>query len=331
MRIRVLVIAALVSLSSLTVLADVRTEQKAQVQFAGMLGRVVNLFGGKSAREGVTSTVIVKGDRRVTATDTSSQIVDLAEEKIYDLDLRRKSYKVTTFAEVRRRLEEARRKAEEDARKEQARTEKGDAKSNEKEVEVDFDVKNTGQTKTVNGFNTQQSIVTITVREKGKKLEESGGLVLTSDMWLAADQPAMKEVADFDRRYAEKLYGGVSGVSADQMAAALAMYPQLRQGLSRMSAEMSKVQGTPIVTTLTFDAVKSAEQQAAEAKEDPQPSAGRGIGGMLGGLAKRARKSNEEEPKQRATFMTSSVEVLKVSTTVSPEDVAVPAGFKESR
>ena len=53
------------------------------------------------------STVAVKGDRKATMGDTTGQIIDLAEEKIYDLDLKKKSYKVTTFAELRRRMEEA--------------------------------------------------------------------------------------------------------------------------------------------------------------------------------------------------------------------------------
>jgi hypothetical protein len=316
------------------VLADVRTEQKAQVQFAGMLGRVVNLFGGKAAREGITSTVIVKGNRKVTSTDSTSQIIDLAEEKIYDIDLRKKQYKVTTFAELRRQMEEAQRKAEEDARKEQtreSRREKSEpSKEPQKEVEVDFDVKDTGQTKTINGFNTRQTIVTVTVREKGKTLEQSGGLVMTSDMWLGPEQPSMNEVAEFDRRYAEKLYGGLSGVSADQMAMAMAMYPMMREAIARMNSEGGKVEGTAISTTLTFDAVKSAEQMEAEKKEEAQPSGGRGIGGLVGGLAKRVRKT-DDEPKQRTTFMTSTVEVLKVSTDVSANDVAVPAGFKETK
>ena len=330
MGIRTFVAVAALTLASTGVFADVRTEQKAQVQFGGMFGRMVNLFGGKAAREGITSTVIVKGDRKVTATDTTTQIVDLAEEKVYDVDLRKKQYKVTTFAEMRRQMEEAQRRADEDARRQEGR-DKEAQKSDEKpvEVEVDFDVKNTGATKTVAGFDTRQAIMTITVREKGKKLEESGGLVLTSDVWLAPEQPAMKEVAEFDRRYFEKLYGGLSGVSADQMAMVMAMYPTLRQGLTRLNAEASKMQGTPVLTTMTFEAVKSAEQQAAEKKEE-QPSGGRGIGGMIGGLAKRVRKT-DEEPKQRATFMTSTIEVLKISTDVAASDVAVPAGFKETK
>ncbi|HUE88438.1 MAG TPA: hypothetical protein VMO26_20370 [Vicinamibacterales bacterium] len=331
MRSRTLITVALVLFASYGVLADVRTEQKTQVQFGGMLGRVMNLFGGKAAREGITSTVLVKGDRKVTATDNTSQIIDLSEEKVYDLDLRRRAYKVTTFAEMRRQIEEAQRRAEDDARRQQERGSPEAAEGDQREVEVDFDVKNTGETRTINGFDTKQALVIITVREKGKTLDESGGLVLTSDMWLAPQQAALKEVEEFDRRYADKLYGGLAGVSADQMAMAVAMYPMLRQAMERLSAEGDKIEGTAILTTLTFDAVRSAEQVKSEAKDEAQPTTGRGIGGVLGGLARRARKPADEEPKQRTTFMSSTVEVLNVSTDVPADAVAVPPGFKESK
>ena len=44
--------------------ADARVTQKTQVQFGGALGGVVNVFGGKAAREGITSDVSVKKNRR---------------------------------------------------------------------------------------------------------------------------------------------------------------------------------------------------------------------------------------------------------------------------
>src|SRR4029077_17810040 len=99
------------------------------------------------------------------------------------------------------------------------------ADPNAKQMEIDFDVKNTGAKKTINGFDTHQAIVTITVREKGKTLEQGGGLVMTSDLWLAPKIAAMKEITDFEVRYAKQLYGTmITGVSAEQMAAAIAMY-----------------------------------------------------------------------------------------------------------
>ena len=334
--IAMLVLTGLV-LSSYSIRADVRADEKTRVELAGMLGRMMNLFGGKAAREGVTSSVAVKGDRKATLNDTTGQIIDLAEEKIYDLDLKKKTYKVTTFAELRRRMEEAKKKAEEDARKEGARDKEKAAEPdpNQKQVEVDFNVKNTGQKKAINGFDTHETVMTITVREKGKTLEEGGGLVVTSDMWLAPKIAAMKEIADFDIRYAQKLYGTmIAGVSAEQMAAAMAMYPMMKQALGRMSTEGAKLEGTAIQTTTTMDAVPSAEQMAQESKaaeSDSRPTGG-GISGRLGGmLAKKIGPKKDDAGKARSTFMTSNHEVLKVVTDVTAADVAVPVGLKENK
>jgi hypothetical protein len=316
--------------------ADVRADQKTHVEFAGMLGRMVNMFGGKAAKEGVQSTVAVKGDRKATLNDVTGQIVDLGEERIYDLDLKKKTYKVTTFAELRRRMEEAKKKAEDDARKEQSKEQtKPEPAKTENNLEVDFDVKNTGQKKTINGFDTHEVVMTITMREKGKTLDEAGGLVLTSDMWMAPKIAAMNDIAAFDLRYAQKLYGPmVAGASPEEMAAALALYPMMAPAMARMRAEGAKMDGTAIMTTVTMDGVKSADQLAAEQKErdgdKPSVSGGGGIGGLVGGLARRAaQKKMEGDPKSRATVMTMSNEVLKIVTDVAPSDVAIPSGFAQ--
>ena len=324
-----------------TLHADVREDQKSKVEFGGMLGRMVNFFGGKSARDGVTSTIAVKGDRKVTLNDTTGQIIDLNEEKIYDLDMKKKTYKVTTFEELRRRLEEQRKKAEEQARKETAREkDKPEAKPdpNAKQVEVDFTIKNTAEKKTINGFDTHEAVMTITVREKGKTLEQGGGMVLTSDMWLATKIAAMKEVLDFDIRYAQKLYGTmIAGVSAEQMATAMAMYPMMKDAVAKMNVEGGNIEGTPIQTVTTMDAVPSAEEAAEQAKSGDSDSKSSkpptSVGGMLGGFMakKMQKKADEGDTKGRTSFMTTTTEVLKVTTDVSAAELAIPAGFKESK
>jgi hypothetical protein len=332
-------------MSSYSLQADVRSDQKARVEFAGMLGRMFNMFGGRSAREGTTSSVAVKGDRKATLNESTGQIVDLAEEKVYDLDVKKKTYRVTTFADLRRQMEEAKKKAEEDARKVQAKEPAEQAKPSEsappeKQVDVDFDVKETGEKKVINGFNTRQVIMTITVREKGKTIEQSGGMVTTADTWLAPPIAAMKEVAAFDLKYAQKLYGSnLAGVSAEQMAAALAMYPMMKPALERMSQEGAKMEGTAILTTVSMEAVKSAEQTAQESKPAESSSSDSktptSVGGLLGGFGKKiaAKKAagGDEAGKKSAAFMTATTEVLKVVTDVTPADVAVPAGFKENK
>ncbi|HXG55823.1 MAG TPA: hypothetical protein VNJ03_10630 [Vicinamibacterales bacterium] len=178
-----LVALPLAALCVVSVAAEVKTREKTQVKFEGMLGRMLNMFGGKSAQDGIISATAVKGNRKVTLGDSAGRIVDLGEEKVYDLDMKKREYRVTTFDELRRQMREAREKAEKNAREAQkdAPSEKGEPG---KELDVDFDVKETGQKKAVAGYDTRQVIMTITVRENGKSLDEGGGLVMTNDMWL---------------------------------------------------------------------------------------------------------------------------------------------------
>jgi hypothetical protein len=321
-------LALLLVLAAIPVLhADVKTEEKNLVTFAGLLGRMANLFGGKAVKEGIVSTVAVSGDRKMRTNDTNGQIIDLKEEKIYDLDMRKKTYTVTTFEELRRKMQEMETKAQADtakAPKEEQPQNKG------KEMEVDFDVKNTGQTKPINGFDTRQVIVTITVREKGKKLEDSGGLVMTADSWLTSKVPALKDIADFDRRYYQKLDGPTVQIDAQQMATAMAMMPGLKEAFARSNRE--SLDGTPIQTTTTIDSVKSADQmkQQQSAGQGGGDQSGPPAGGILGGLMRRRSQGSAPDAANnpRTTFMTLNAEVLKIATSVSAADVALPAGFK---
>jgi hypothetical protein len=317
--------------------ADVRTDQRVRFQLGGAIGKLVNMFGGKGAREGVTSVVAVKGDRKATLSDTTGQIIDLAEEKIYDLDMKKKTYKVTTFAELRKQMEDAKREAEKNAREARSAPSQPSQPSqkdpNEKDVEVDFDIKNTGVSKSINGFDTKQSVVTITVREKGKTLDQAGGLQMITDLWLAPNAPSAKDVAEFDMRYAQKLYGPVVvGASAQDMAMAMAMYPQMKPALDRMRAEGGKMQGTAILTEMRMEAVPPGAANTTAAAPAPAEPAKKGFGGMLGGLKKMAEQKNEPSGKaERANIMTTSVEVLKLTTAVDAASVALPAGFTQSK
>lgn len=313
----------LVALLGSPLAADVRTREKSQIKFEGMFGRVVGMFGGKAAREGIVSTSAVKGNRKATFSDNSGQIVDLGEEKIYEVDVRKKEYRVITFEELRRRMKEAQEKAKEDMQREEERAgEKPDEPA--KEWEIDFDVKETGQRKQFAGHDARQVIMTVTVREKGKALEESGGLVMTNDGWLGPELPALKELAEFDMRYYKQLYGADGlGVAAEQMAMVMAMYPMLKQASERLAKEGDKLAGTPLASTTTFEAVKSKAQMEAASQ---QSGGGGGLGGML------ARKMMKKEPaKARATIFTMQHEFQDVSTTVGAADIEIPAGFKEKK
>src|SRR5438552_1157689 len=79
------------------------------------------------------------------------------------------------------------------AKEQQAQMGKSNEKNEGPEMEVEFAIKSTGNKETINGWNTHEEVATVTVHENGKKLEESGGFVLTSDMWIGPRVPAMRE------------------------------------------------------------------------------------------------------------------------------------------
>lgn len=310
--------------------ADVKTEEKSLVKFEGVLGKMMGLFGGKAAKEGVVNAVAVRGNRKATMSDATGEIIDLSEEKIYSLDLRKKSYEVATFAEIRQKLLEAQEKAAKAAKDEpEARQQ-----SQEVQMEIDFSAKESGQTRSINGFECREVVITVIARQKDKTLEQGGGMVMTSNLWLTPEIAGIKEIADFDLRYWQKLNLPNMGADAEQMAAAMAMYPGMKDMIAKMQSQQVDMKGTAILTVMTVESVQSAEQAATSPeKQDDQGGGGitsvRGLGGLIG--RKLAPKKNEGAPKTRAIIMTVNHELLKVVNAVNDADTAIPAGFKEKK
>lgn len=316
--------------------AEVQVKEKSKAEFPGMMGKMFGMFGGKSAREGIVSTETVVGNRKLEVTGESGELIDLDEEKVYELDLKKKSYRVTSFDEYRRKSEEAAARLAEASEAQQSRDEapeEGDAP--EKEFEVDFQARATGQQREINGFSTREAQIIVTVREKGKTLEQGGGMVLTSSLWMTEKMAELDEIADFRRRYAEKLYGSSLDLSGfPQMAGAMAMYPGLKDALTRMDSEQVNMEGTPVLTEMVVESVQSEQQMAENRREQEEESSPSSMGGLLGGFAKKlGKKKSEPEaaaPNRKQVMKTTS-ELLSVSTAVETGAVQIPPGFKEKK
>jgi hypothetical protein len=299
--------------------ADVKTREKTIFKLEGFLGRFVS-----SPKEGVTSTVALKGNRLARVGDATGQIIDLTEQKIYDLDVKKKEYKVTTFEELRKRLQEARANADKQMQSMPAE-EKSNAEQAGKQIEFDVDVKETGQRKNIAGHDTREVILTITGHEKDKKVEESGGFIMTNTMWLGPRVAAMDEIGAFHMKYFQAVYGEALGIDPQQTAALASMFPSFSKMAQQMAAEGKKLQGTSLASTMTFESMKSAAEMSGAGQ---QQSGGGGISGRLGGMLARRMRGPAQ---QRNLVMTSSTEYLSIETSASEADVAIPAGFKEKK
>ena len=117
--------------------------------------------------------------------------------------------------------------------------------------------------------------------------------------------------------------------------------------MGKVKEETAKLDGTPVLTVTSFQTVASKEAMAQRAEEKKDegnnvdiPVGGDKksiVGGIFGGMAKKAimkKAEPKEDPNAtpgRSTLMTSNTELLKVSTSVTDADVAVPVGFKEKK
>ncbi|MDA1312021.1 MAG: hypothetical protein O2968_01685 [Acidobacteria bacterium] len=312
--------------ASLPLAGAVKTKDRAKFEMPGFLGGLMKTFGGKAAKEGIVTETWVLGDRMMTRTDSDrGQLIDLEAEQIHEIEFNKKRYKTVTFDQYRENLKKA--------QEQMAQVGGGSSQSESrpsKEMEVEVDIKNTGQSQVKNGFNCQLTILTVTMREKGKTLEEGGGMRLTNLMWLSKDVPPTDEVSDFHRRFAEKL--GL--FSTDIQAGALAsLYPAFQKLTEKIEDQKGEIEGSAVVTEMTTDLFPDPHSPQAQQGQAEKPS----LKGMLGGLGGFGRRSKKEEPPPQAAqgqpgsraLFKGVTEMLEVSSAVQPGDVAIPATFKQ--
>ena len=297
--------------------ADVKTTEKTQLKLEGLLGK---FMGG--AKDGITSTVALKGSRKSSMSGNTGEIVDLTEEKVYRIDLKKKEYRVVTFEQLRKEWQEAQAEMEKNT-KEMREAQGEPSEQPGREMEYSVDVKDTGQRKAIAGYDAREVVMTITGHEKGKTLEEGGGSVITNTMWIGPRIPALDEIREFDLKYLKAVYGTEGAAAMQQLAALFAMFASAQPMMAKMQAEGGKLDGTTLQSTVVMESVKSAEQMKAASS---QPS-----GGGMSGMLARKMMGGGGPPKARATVMTMTNEYLSVEASAGDADVAIPAGLKEKK
>jgi len=306
-----------VVLASAQLGADVKTRQKTSMKFEGMTGRIMGMAGIGGDQ---TSAVAVRGSRMSRTDDKTGQIIDLAEERIYQLDIKKKEYTVVTFDELREQLRQAREQLA--TQTQQVEEAEPAADEPEKEIEVDVDVQETGKTKSIAGHDTREVVLTLTLREKGKTLEQGGGIVMTSDLWLAPRIEALDELTEFQRKFAQAVFGEAIGMDPGQANGISALVPMFGTLAARMTEESKKLEGTSLLSTSTIETVKSEEQMKAAAESQSGESAG------IGGIASRFMR---RQPQARSKTLTMTQEMQSIGTTVADSDIQIPQGFKEKK
>jgi hypothetical protein len=289
--------------------------------------KVAGVFS-KQLREPMKATVSIKGNRMAHRSANSASIIDLDSETITHIDLQKKTYSVLTFEQMKQLMDDAAKKMQQN-------------KKDNADITWKVSANSTGNAKQISGFDAKEMLVKMSMEGTDQKSGQKGGMDIVMHNWLAPGVPGYGEVRDFQRKMAAKLNWAPGG----NMFMAR---PDIAKGMADAAKEMSKLEGTPVLTTMAMGATgtvnETTGQAAADApaaKQQEKPSLGGALGGALGGKFGLGRKKEPKEAPQQDPAANSggaqSASLLEMTTEYSgfstgaadPSLFEVPAGFKK--
>ena len=333
-------IAGMTALVASTMLADFSYQETTKITGGSLIAalKMAGVFSKQARQMGepVQTTVALKGDRMVHRSQQQATVIDLGSETITSIDLQKKTYTVMTFAEMKQAMEQMQQKMQQQQQKMQQQQQKNGAQG-----EMKFKVSaKQGATKQINGFEASEMVLKMEMEGTDQKSGQSGSMVVVANTWIAPAVPGYNEVRDFYRRMAEKINWTPGGNM-------FMGRPDVMQGMAEVYKESAKLNGMPVLQTMTMGAEGtvpadgSSPQPAAQQPQPAQdkPSVGSAIGGALGGKFGLGRKKPQQDTQSAPPAGSSQASGSLLETTsemsgfssnpVDASQFEVPAGFKK--
>lgn len=213
----------------------------------------------------------------------------------------------------------------------------------------EFKVEKTGARRVINGFPCDEYRATWLLETRNQKTGEAGKSTMIARFWTTPEtaeiRAAQAEEQAYTTAYLKRLGFSLSpeqarrfGIGAMAGATGLSEAEQER-ALARFAAEMSKIQGYPVVTQVDWNMEGSGGSEARERPAEGGGGAQPGLGELMGQLGKLfggGQKGGTEAPRAEAdssgagggAIFSIHVEVKSIKVTPSqPAQYVVPAGF----
>jgi len=253
---KLITMSGMIGLAVAPALADFSYHEKSAVT-GGSVASMMKVAGvfSKAAREPMEATMAVKGNRMAHRSERHGSIVDLDAETITQIDLQRKTYSVMTFAQMRAMIEQMQQKMKQNP--------------NANQMSFKVTANKTGNRKEIAGMNSTEFILKMEMVGTDQQSGQQGGMAITTDLWVAPAAAGYDEFRRFEHRMAEKLNWAPGG----NMFMA---NPQVSEGMAEVYKEMSKLDGMPVMSTITMGGTGAppSGDAAQPAAAQPQPQAG---------------------------------------------------------
>jgi len=175
----------------------------------------------------VTKTYL-KGQKMKIDRGSSATIFDFDAQTSTYIDSSQKTYRVTKFSDMGEALGKSRQ-------------------------DVNIDVKETGQKKTINGYNASEMVISAeldspTGRQAGMKMH------MEVDFWISADVPGAQDLRAFYQRNAAKFpWGAMAGDGGRGN-------PGMRNAMVELLRKMSDMKGVPVLEVIKVGGGNDAQQ-----------------------------------------------------------------------
>jgi len=208
----------------------------------------------------VNTLTLLQGNKLATISASSTQIIDIDKETITHIDSDKKTYSVTTFAQMREAFKNmpqriAAMQSQAQAAQQQNSTQPRKAPN----LQVTFDVstEDPGTSKLVNGLMATEHIVTLKthVTNLDAPATDPGRTVtytFVTDSWTAPEPAQVKQIHEFYERYGKALMKGVDAselmrsvqpaVSNASLGAIFGGKPGMGDAFAEMSKKMAEEQ-----------------------------------------------------------------------------------------
>lgn len=284
-------------------------------------------FMGMGAFKSTTKTYLIKDAQRTETNlkftgaflkhfspkGTEVSIIRLDKKLIWNIDDAKKTYREQTFEEIQEMMKQG------SEYQTQQMPEQGEDYESEYEWKKPIvKVENLKETKTINGFNCQHYLASVTTVGIHKETGTKDTMLFVSDLWNAKEvSKNMDLVNDFNKRYMKAI--GFDVPENQGLAMIAGMYKEQMQTLAD---EVSKLKGYPIVNDMKLTITKNLSSVKQEKEEEPEEESlsmrdiQRNFRGLLGKklmkdvLDKKAEKKTEEPQK------TSVLELFHMKTEV---------------
>jgi hypothetical protein len=259
--VQILVIAAVVLAATVAASpADVTINQTTKFDgfgergWLGSEGSSVMIISGDRARIESTSKPTGKLMKHFAGEDgaRSAMITRLDRKVMYAVDFKDKSYQEIPF-DFFKQNQQAMMDAMSQAQAEKSQAQAGQQQPPPLECDpIKFDVKNSGEKQSVNGFDATHVVITGNQPCHNTQTKQTCNMVYTADDWFAPMTAALKDVRAFALKQAAAM--GIDPADAQKFAqAAKGLLSQNTEGLEAVGKELARIDGYPVRTRLTIE------------------------------------------------------------------------------